>query len=173
AGVTTIEHGVRNGNAIDEATLEALREKEIVYVPTLGQEPGAEKNIPALLAAGVAIGVGTDVGDYHEELARLADAGMPAADVLLAATRNGAKALLRGDELGTIEEGSSRISSSRPGSRGTTCVTCVPSSPWYKAAGSSWTSETALRFRSFRTPKPALPPAHRRRTPRPLPQRNR
>jgi len=105
AGATTIEHGVRNGNAIDEATLETLRKHEIVYVPTLGQEPGAEKNIPALLAAGVTIGVGTDVADYHDELARLADAGMPAADVLLAATRNGARALLRADELGTIEEG--------------------------------------------------------------------
>lgn len=80
-------------------------EHAVVYVPTLSQEPEADENIPALLAAGVTIGVGTDVADYHGELARLADAGMPAAEVLLAATRNGARALRQSEQLGTLEEG--------------------------------------------------------------------
>jgi enamidase len=105
SGATTIEHGVRNGNVIDDATLRALVDNDVVYVPTLGVEPGAEVNIPALFAAGVMIGVGTDAEDYHEELTRLADAGMPASAVLVAATFNGARALRRSDMLGTVEQG--------------------------------------------------------------------
>lgn len=104
-GATTIENGVRQGNAIDAATLNLLRERNVVYVPTLSQEPGSEENIPLLMTSGVSIGVGTDVADYHGELERLADAGLPAAEVLLAATRNGARALLREESLGTIEQG--------------------------------------------------------------------
>jgi imidazolonepropionase-like amidohydrolase len=104
-GATSIEHGVRNGNVINNDTLTALVQHQVVYVPTLGHEPGAEVNIAALYAAGVTIGVGTDVGDYHDELARLQAAGMLAADVLVAATRNGAKALHQQEQLGTIEVG--------------------------------------------------------------------
>ena len=51
------------------------------------------------------LGVGTDVDDYHDELGRLAAAGVPPAEVLIAATRNGAHALHRDAELGTIEQG--------------------------------------------------------------------
>lgn len=113
AGATTIEHGVRAGNRVDDETIRALIENDVVYVPTLGREPQGHLNIPALHDGGVTIGVGTDTnnpemayGDsYHEELARMVDAGMPPAAVLLAATRNGAKALKLGDSLGTIEEG--------------------------------------------------------------------
>jgi imidazolonepropionase-like amidohydrolase len=105
AGATTIEHGVRQGNLIDDSTLQTLISHHVVYVPTLGREPQGHLNIPALVASDVMIGVGTDGEDYHEELARLEDAGMPASEVLLAATINGAKALLRDQELGSIEAG--------------------------------------------------------------------
>jgi enamidase len=105
AGATTIEHGVRHGNPIDQTTLDVLRDSDIVYVPTLGREPEGDRNIPALVAAGITIGVGTDVEDYHGELGRLADAGMPAVEVLLAATRNGARALRLEDQLGALETG--------------------------------------------------------------------
>jgi enamidase len=105
AGVTTVEHGIRHGNGVDEATLQVLVENEVVYVPTLGQEPDGHLAIPALHAAGVLLGVGTDEDDHHDELGRLAAAGVPAADVLIAATRNGARALRRNAELGTIEQG--------------------------------------------------------------------
>jgi enamidase len=105
AGVTTVEHGVRNGNSIDEADLQALVDNGVVYVATLGQEPDGHLAIPALYAAGVVLGVGTDEDDYHDELGRLAAAGVPPADVLIAATRNGAWALRRDAELGTIEQG--------------------------------------------------------------------
>jgi imidazolonepropionase-like amidohydrolase len=105
AGVTTVEHGVRSGNRVDDATLQALVDNDVVYVPTLGQERDGPLAIPALHAAGVVLGVGTDVDDYHDELGRLAAAGVPPAEVLVAATRNGARALHRDAELGTIEQG--------------------------------------------------------------------
>jgi imidazolonepropionase-like amidohydrolase len=41
----------------------------------------------------------------HRELELLAEAGLSPMDVIVAATRNGALALRKGDELGTIEPG--------------------------------------------------------------------
>jgi imidazolonepropionase-like amidohydrolase len=113
AGADTIEHGVRKGNLISGEMLQMLVSNRVVYVPTLVHESGGELNLPALLGAGVLIGVGTDTnnpamryGDsYHNELQALVDAGMPAIDVLLAATRNGAIALGRESVLGTLETG--------------------------------------------------------------------
>jgi imidazolonepropionase-like amidohydrolase len=105
AGVTTVEHGIRSGNRVDESTLQALVDNGVMYVPTLGQEPDGHLAIPALYAGGVLLGVGTDVDDYHDELGRLAAAGVPPAEVLIAATRNGARALHRSAELGTLEHG--------------------------------------------------------------------
>lgn len=103
SGATTIEHGVRNGHLIDAETLQTLVANDAVYVPTLGREPEGHLNIPALVKAGVAIGVGTDGEDYNEELSRLVAAGMSPSAVLLAATANGAKAIRRLDTLGTIQ----------------------------------------------------------------------
>jgi enamidase len=105
AQVTTVEHGVRSGNTVDDATLRALVDNGVIYVATLAQEPDGHLAIPALHTAGVRFGVGTDEDDYHAELARLAAAGIPPAEVLVAATRNGAAALHREHELGTLEEG--------------------------------------------------------------------
>ncbi len=112
-GATTVEHGVRNGNLVDEETLRRLRESEVVYVPTLGREPQGHLNIPTLYEAGVTIGVGTDTNNpemsygesYHQELQRLVEAGMPSFAVLLAATRNAARGLGASAELGTLEPG--------------------------------------------------------------------
>jgi imidazolonepropionase-like amidohydrolase len=105
AGVTTVEHGIRSGNRVDAATVRALVDNRVIYVATLGHEPDGHLAIPALHAAGVLFGVGTDEDDYHAELARLAAAGIPAAEVLVAATRTGAAALQRERDLGTLEEG--------------------------------------------------------------------
>jgi imidazolonepropionase-like amidohydrolase len=44
-------------------------------------------------------------GDLQRELDLLAEAGLPPADVLVAATRNGARALGILDQTGTIEPG--------------------------------------------------------------------
>ena len=112
AGITTIEHGVRHGNLVGQETLELILTNNVIYVPTLGREPEGHLNISALHQAGVKFGVGTDtqaemiVGDsYHDELSRMVDAGLPDADALLAATRHGAMALGKLNELGTIETG--------------------------------------------------------------------
>lgn len=112
-GATTVEHGIRNGNLVDEETLRSLVESSVVYVPTLGREPQGHLNIPTLYAAGVTIGVGTDTNNpemsygesYHQELQRLVDAGMPSSAVLLAATRNAARGLGASAVLGTLEPG--------------------------------------------------------------------
>jgi imidazolonepropionase-like amidohydrolase len=112
-GATTVEHGVRSGNLIDDTTLDRLRRNNVVYVPTLGREPQGHLNIPAIYAAGITIGVGTDTNNpemaygtsYHEELARLVAAGMPPAAVLIAATRNSARGIGAAESLGTIETG--------------------------------------------------------------------
>ncbi len=105
AGVATVEHGVRAGNLINDAALRALVDNEVVYVPTLGVDADGAVNIPALHAAGALLGVGTDEAGYHDELGRLVAAGVPPAEVLIAATRNGARALRRDATLGTLERG--------------------------------------------------------------------
>ncbi len=112
-GATTVEHGIRDGNLVNEETLRRLVESDVVYVPTLGREPQGHLNILALYEAGVTIGVGTDTNNpemsygesYHQELQRLVDAGMPSSAVLLAATRNAARGLGASAELGTLEPG--------------------------------------------------------------------
>ena len=61
-----------------------------------------------LFQAGVVLTVGTDAANpwtYHHELELLAGAGIPNADVLRMATRNGAISLRRASEFGTVEPG--------------------------------------------------------------------
>ena len=66
-----------------------------------------------LHATGARMTVGTDMGNpwvapgisLHREMQLLAEAGVPAPQVLLAATRNGAEALGAGTRLGRIAEG--------------------------------------------------------------------
>lgn len=112
AGITTIEHGIRHGNLIRQATLNKVIANNIVYVPTLGREPFGHLNISALSDANVLIGVGTDGPikesngiSYYNELKRLVKAGLSDTDALIAATRNGAIGLKQLDNIGTIEQG--------------------------------------------------------------------
>ncbi|HKW98978.1 MAG TPA: amidohydrolase family protein [Bryobacteraceae bacterium] len=71
------------------------------------------RNTQKLAAGGVLIGVGSDGGsnlDFpglmtHRELELLAACGLSPMDVIVAATRNGAIALGKADDLGTIEQG--------------------------------------------------------------------
>lgn len=112
AGITTIEHGIRHGNLIKSETMHQIVKNNIVYVPTLGREPQGHLNIAALNQSGVEFGVGTDSpvemldgNSYRNELSRLVNAGISDVKVLISATRNGAKALGKSKELGTIEVG--------------------------------------------------------------------
>jgi imidazolonepropionase-like amidohydrolase len=73
----------------------------------------AMRNTRKLAAGGVLIGVGSDGGstlDFpglmtHREIELLVEAGLSPMDAIVAATRNGALALRKGDELGTVEPG--------------------------------------------------------------------
>jgi imidazolonepropionase-like amidohydrolase len=69
-------------------------------------------NVKALFDAGVPIAVGTDASNigvlhgasFHRELLVMSEAGMRPMDIIVAATRNGGRALGRGD-IGTVEAG--------------------------------------------------------------------
>ena len=70
-------------------------------------------NLEALNEAGVPIAVGSDGGNigsfhgpaFHRELELLARAGLTPMEILIAATRTGAEALGRSNDLGTLEPG--------------------------------------------------------------------
>lgn len=81
-----------------------------------GRSPSREVmfwNLRRLQAAGVPIAAGTDAGNIgtlhgpalHRELELMAEAGLPPAAILRAATQGGARVMGRSDALGTIEAG--------------------------------------------------------------------
>jgi imidazolonepropionase-like amidohydrolase len=109
-GVTGFLHMIRDTDAIDPAFIARLRDLRIVFVPILAEERNpaqlaiAERNTKHLADSGVLIAVGSR-GDMQREMDLLVEAGLSPADVLVAATRNGAAALHELDQTGTIEPG--------------------------------------------------------------------
>lgn len=139
AGIDAIEHPL----AIPDRAIKAMAEKGTAFVPTLTAfynvlttgYPSAhipagfyytmsrrfsmthEMNVDSVRkarAAGVRIGVGTDIpfenekrypSDYFVELKLLKDAGLTDTELVAAATRVGAEILDMADKLGTIEPG--------------------------------------------------------------------
>lgn len=128
AGVTSIEHGM----FLDERQADRMAELGIWLVPTLvvvdelasladaGLIPASAadrvrevhdlsgRQVEIARAAGVRIAVGSDLvtqGRNLEELALLHDAGMPANEVLLAATSGGAELMGLSDNRGHIAPG--------------------------------------------------------------------
>jgi imidazolonepropionase-like amidohydrolase len=125
AGVDTIEHGYGGTPAV----FKAMHDKGIALCPTLaasdavahyrgwnGQEPAPEsvlqnrRSFQMARAAGVPICMGGDVGVFtHGQNARemelMQAAGMPAADVLIAATSGNARAFHIDDRLGAVKPG--------------------------------------------------------------------
>jgi imidazolonepropionase-like amidohydrolase len=108
-GVTGFLHMIRDTEAIDPAFIARLRDLRIVFVPMLAEERNAaelalaKRNTKRLADGGVPIAVGSG-GDPYREMELLAE-GLSPADVLVAATRNGAAALHELDQTGTIEPG--------------------------------------------------------------------
>ena len=112
-GADTIEHG-----PLDDESIALMKQHGTAFTPTL---LAAKLVMPELLGvalegagkayrAGVPIIFGTDLGIFgtkrsHEEFGLLAEAGLPPAQVLRAATMNAATALGRGDSLGSIADG--------------------------------------------------------------------
>ncbi|MFL6606370.1 MAG: amidohydrolase family protein [Steroidobacteraceae bacterium] len=125
AGVDSIEHG---GEGTPEV-FKLMREHGVTYCPTLaasdaiaryrgwnGVEPApppvaeARKAFGIARAAGVTLCVGGDVGVFaHGENAReielMVAAGMPAAQVLLAATSGNARSFHMGEQIGAVRSG--------------------------------------------------------------------
>jgi imidazolonepropionase-like amidohydrolase len=125
AGVDSIEHG---GEGTPEV-FKLMRERGVTYCPTLaasdavaryrgwnGADPAPPMVTEALKAfgiaraAGVTMCVGGDVGVFaHGENARelelMVAAGMPAAQVLIAATSGNARSFHMGDQIGTVKAG--------------------------------------------------------------------
>lgn len=73
----------------------------------------AAANLRSVHEAGIPIVVGTDAGNpgtvhgpsIYEEMEAMQQAGIPAEDLIVMATRNGARAMERGEDFGTIEAG--------------------------------------------------------------------
>jgi imidazolonepropionase-like amidohydrolase len=125
AGVDTIEHG-------DEGTAElfrAMHDKAIAYCATLAASdaiaryrgwngqgtppPAVAQAVHAFhlaMAAGTALCMGGDVGVFahgtnSREMEQMAAAGLPAAQVLIAATSGNARFFRIGDKLGSVKPG--------------------------------------------------------------------
>jgi len=109
-GVTGFLHMIRDTEAIDPAFVARLRDLRIVFVPMLAEERNpaaltvAERNTKRLAEGGALIAVGSG-RDPYREMDLLVEAGLSPADVLVAATRNGAAALHALDREGTVEPG--------------------------------------------------------------------
>lgn len=73
----------------------------------------AVQNLKKIYDAGIPIAVGTDAGNpgtlhgvsIYEELEAMQRAGIPAEDLIVMATQNGAKAMQRDEDIGTLETG--------------------------------------------------------------------
>jgi len=116
AGVDTIEHGF----IFSEETMELMREREIVLIPTingvLSESVGGAGDSFArgfaekIIRSGVSFGVGSDAGSVVDhgsnvaEIFALVDLGFSTIDVLRAATILGADVLGQSENLGQIEE---------------------------------------------------------------------
>jgi len=140
AGIDSVEHPL----SISADTIKVMAEKKTALVPTLTAfynpltygypsagipaggffftmsrrfsmtHEGNVETVRRAKAAGVKIGVGTDIpfenerrypGDYFVELKFLRDAGLSNKDILEAATRVGGELLAIPDKLGTLEKG--------------------------------------------------------------------
>jgi imidazolonepropionase-like amidohydrolase len=92
----------------DPAFVSELRDLKIIVAPSLNSAGDAletaRKNTLRLFSAGVSIAVAGN-GDPLREAQLLADAGIPPLDVIVAATRNGARALGQAEQRGTIQPG--------------------------------------------------------------------
>jgi imidazolonepropionase-like amidohydrolase len=99
---------MRDTTDLEPAFVSELRDLRIVVAPSLNSAGGAieiaKRNTLRLFSAGVPIAVAGN-GDPMHEAELLAAAGIPPLDVIVAATRNGARALGQSEQRGTIQPG--------------------------------------------------------------------
>jgi imidazolonepropionase-like amidohydrolase len=94
---------------LDAGLLARLRNLRIFFAPALVSQGAnleiAERNTRRLFTAGVPIALASNGGDASREPELLAAAGIPPIDTIVAATRNSAEALGKGNQTGTIQAG--------------------------------------------------------------------
>jgi imidazolonepropionase-like amidohydrolase len=98
AGVASLVGTFSDSADLDSDFLAKLRALKIVVAPNLSTE-AEKRNTKTMAAAGVLLGVAGGTMEL------LAEAGLSPLEISMAATRNGAMALRRLDEIGTIEAG--------------------------------------------------------------------
>lgn len=89
-------------------SMTAFLEKSLIQIDSIGSA-----NLKDLYEAGAIIAMGTDAGvpgifhglSIYEELERMQAAGVPADDLIVMATKNGAMAMERLEDFGTLEQG--------------------------------------------------------------------
>jgi len=93
---------------------EAFKERLRDFDPQAGRVGETDAaNLMKVYKAGIPIVVGTDAGNpgtlhgpsIYEEMEAMQQAGIPAEDLIVMATRNGAMAMERGEDFGTLEAG--------------------------------------------------------------------
>jgi imidazolonepropionase-like amidohydrolase len=101
--------GMIRDREVDPAFAARLRDLRIFFAPALGSSSEgdaiARRNTLRLFQDGVPIAVASAGGNFLNEAELLAEAGIPPLDVLVAATRNGAAALGKLANEGTIQPG--------------------------------------------------------------------
>jgi len=101
--------GMIRDRDVDPAFASKLRDLRIFVAPALGSSPQnidlARRNTLRLFQDGVPITVATVGGSFMREAEALAAAGIPPLDIVVAATHNGAQALGRLANEGTIQPG--------------------------------------------------------------------
>jgi cytosine/adenosine deaminase-related metal-dependent hydrolase len=111
SGANAVLGMIGDTEAIDAGLMRHFRDLRVVFAPNFSQShPSdvARRNTQKLMAAGVALAVassGTSGEDTLREMNALAAAGVSPSDVVAAATKNGALAVRRHADLGTIEVG--------------------------------------------------------------------
>jgi len=97
---------------VPDELLAAMVRQGIAWVPTLAATRETAGTVRRFLDAGGIVAVGNDSGYLEfdlgmpmDEIRSLAEAKMTAMEILVAATRNGARVLQRGATLGTLEAG--------------------------------------------------------------------
>ena len=93
---------------------DALRSRLETYDPEINRlNPVAMENLKKVYDAGIPVVVGTDAGNpgtfhgisIYEEMEAMQQAGIPAEEIIPIATKNGAEAMRRSDDFGTLEAG--------------------------------------------------------------------
>lgn len=105
AGATAFIGIISDTRDVPATLLDRLRDKQIVFGPRLTKSDGfAKENTKRFADAGIPLAVAT-TGAMSLELKEMRSTGLTTAQLIVAVTKNGARAIGKTNELGTIEPG--------------------------------------------------------------------